>query len=161
MSWKNLSSTDWMYGMANAWTSNDHCTVCIVDWRPLSGEFRPLGRLVPTVFQSTNYQQAALRNTKLVANAIHQFIAFLMEHGMRIEHVSIAGHSLGAHIAGYVGASFGGKINAIYGRNNTSLILCESSFRALRKLIVSDATLFCEHFLSSCVSDKQFFLFKM
>lgn len=82
------------------WAHNADCNVCIVDWSRLS---------------NYNYPIAASEHTKLVANALFNFMHFLIEHGMNIEQVAIAGHSLGAQIAGLVGAKFEGKIDAIYG----------------------------------------------
>lgn len=34
---------------------------------------------------------------------------------MKIDLVSVAGHSLGAHIAGFFGHGFKGQLNAIFG----------------------------------------------
>lgn len=82
------------------WVYNADCNVCIVDWSRLSNYIYPV---------------AASGHTKMVADALVNFMHFLIKHGMNIEQVAIAGHSLGAQIAGLVGAKFDGKIDAIYG----------------------------------------------
>lgn len=46
---------------------------------------------------------------------MQKFMLFLMEHGMALPLTSIAGHSLGAQIAAFVGRNFFGILYAIYG----------------------------------------------
>lgn len=85
---------------AISWADFGDCNVCAVDWSRLA---------------NYDYSIAAFQHTKMVSNAISNFMRFLSKHGMNIEHVSIAGHSLGAQIAGLVGATWSGKIATIYG----------------------------------------------
>lgn len=88
------------------WAANGDCNVCAIDWSALAGD---------ELLDVINYSKVAMHYTRLASNAIIQFMSFLQQHGMNIEEVSMAGHSLGAHIAGFVGQHFDGKINAIYG----------------------------------------------
>lgn len=90
----------WMQPVAVDWAFYANCNVCAVDWSRLA---------------NFAYSKAALDHTKIVSAAVVRFIRFLTTRRMKIGQVSIAGHSLGAHIAGLVGASFKGRINAIYG----------------------------------------------
>lgn len=61
------------------WAHNADCNVCIVDWSRLS---------------NYNYPIAASEHTKLVANALFNFMHFLIEHGMNIEQVAVLVHKL-------------------------------------------------------------------
>lgn len=62
--------------------------VCGVDWSDLSKE---------------NYFRAALLNTHIVGNVVGNFVNYISLIGISPSVVTIAGHSLGAHIAGFVG----------------------------------------------------------
>lgn len=93
-------SKGWMGKTAIGWAHFGDCNVCIVDWSRMAN------------FQ---YAITALKHTRMVADFVSNFMRFLSNHGMLIEQVSIAGHSLGAQIAGFVGAKWMGKIAAIYG----------------------------------------------
>lgn len=86
--------------MAIDWAHFGDSNVCIVDWSRLA------------VY---DYATASNEHTRLVANFVTEFMFFLYQKGMKIEESSIAGHSLGAWIAGFIGASYGGRLNAIYG----------------------------------------------
>lgn len=97
--------------MAIDWAHFGDCNACTVDWSRLA---------------NYDYAKSSVSHTKLVSNAVSSLMNFLTEHGMKIEDVSIAGHSLGAHIAGYVGAMYSGKIAAIYGIFDLHLILHSS-----------------------------------
>ena len=57
--------------------------MCAVDWSRLA---------------NYDYSIAAMRHTKMVADALEYFMQFLIENGMDITQVSIAAHSLGAQI---------------------------------------------------------------
>lgn len=65
------------------WAHFGDCNVCVVDWSRLA---------------SYEYSLTAHKHTKMVAQAISNFIEFLTPYGLNIEDVSIAGHSMGAHI---------------------------------------------------------------
>lgn len=85
---------------AISWAHYGDSNACIVDWSRLA---------------TFDYSTAASKNVKLVAKHILNSVAFLIQNGMDIEKTSIAGHSLGAQIAGHVGSLFEGKVGAIYG----------------------------------------------
>lgn len=74
-----------MVDTAENWVRNGDCNVCMVDWNSMSaGVFYPL---------------VALRDTPRVAGVIKAFLQYLKVcHSVNVENVSIAGHSLGAHI---------------------------------------------------------------
>lgn len=59
-----------------------------------------------------------MQHTKMVTKALTYFIENLILNGMNITHTSIVGHSLGAHIAGFIGQRFMGALHAIYGEKN-------------------------------------------
>lgn len=93
-------SEGWMGKMAIDWAHFGDCNACIVDWSRLA------------VY---DYTTASNNHTRLVSMFVSEFMFYLYQNGMKIEEVSIAGHSLGAWIAGYIGTSFDGQLNAIYG----------------------------------------------
>lgn len=78
-------SKEWMTNTAENWVRNGDCNVCMVDWKSISaGIFYPL---------------VALRDTPEVADVVKAFLQYLKVcHQVNAENVSIAGHSLGAHI---------------------------------------------------------------
>lgn len=90
----------WMNGTAINWANSSRTNVCAVDWSRLA---------------NYAYSICVKRHVQMVANALIRFMVFLVECGMDIRTVQIAGHSLGAHIAGIVGKYFNGSIDAIYG----------------------------------------------
>lgn len=65
------------------WSQFADCNVCAVDWSRLA---------------NYDYSVAAMRHTKMVTDALVYFMQFLIDNGMNISQVSIAGHSLGAQI---------------------------------------------------------------
>lgn len=89
-----LHSKDWMYETAGAWMKNVDCNLCIVDWGPLAGRFsiEHIGRIFGFVKRLSNYPKVAMRFTRLTSNAIHRFMSFMNDHGMKIEDAAIAGH---------------------------------------------------------------------
>lgn len=127
--WMRTTATDWVY--------HADCNVCIVDWSRLS---------------NYNYNIAASKHTKMVADALVNFMDFLIKHGMDIEQTAIAGHSLGAQVAGLVGAKFNGKIDAIYGMSrrlqsiNKSYRRFKSMFRLSESLKPSTLRVHPLHF---------------
>lgn len=83
------------------WAHFVDCNACTVDWSRLS---------------RYNYSTAATKHPRIVSAATVNFMKFLTPHGLNVQQVSIAGFSLGAHIAGFIGASFPQqKLAAIYG----------------------------------------------
>lgn len=84
-----------MYETAEAWVKHANCSVCVVDWRELSGsssnkenDLSDVGEL----FSNWKYYEIAMEHTVLTKNSIHKFMEFLKQNGMKIEEVSIAGH---------------------------------------------------------------------
>lgn len=111
-----MADTKWMFETADVWTKNTSCNVCAVDWSPLAGDFKISIHKLSSLFNRLiAYPQVSMLYTRLTSNVIVRFMKFLEQHGMKIDQVSIAGHSLGAHISGFVGAAFHGQIHAIYG----------------------------------------------
>lgn len=96
----NLLFAGWMRNTSVIWAEMENCNVCSVDWSRLA---------------NYEYSIAAMVNTDLVAWYTIEFMNFLKSEGMKIRHVSIAGHSLGAQIAGKVGRYYRGLIDAIFG----------------------------------------------
>lgn len=107
---RNLSKSNglWMEPLAKDWARYNNTNVCIVDWSFLAqGDY----------FHTINTQ------LKRVVTAFVNFMEILRGYGMDYRQVSIAGHSLGAHIAGMVGEAIkskGWEIYAIYGMCNKS-----------------------------------------
>lgn len=71
------------------WAKHANINVCGVDWHSLAAD--------PT------YIIAALENTHITAEHVTKFILNLVEAGVRTKNIAIAGHSLGAHVAGFTG----------------------------------------------------------
>lgn len=96
----------WMRPMAKDWSKYNNSNVCMVDW-----SFLAKGGYVYTI----NYQ------LNRVVNELIKFTEILYKYGMNYTQVSIAGHSLGAHIAGLFGRAIqskGWRVYAIYGVYN-------------------------------------------
>lgn len=93
------------------WAYFGDSNVCAVDWNETAKS------AYPTV----------LKYMGIVADEIVHFMEFLSAHGMNINQSAIAGHSLGAHVAGLVGARFHGKIDAIYGTFVEFISICHSN----------------------------------
>lgn len=86
------------------WVNFVDTNVCAVDWSTLSFD---------------NYITAALVNTHIVADFITDFILRLNELGMSPNNMTVAGHSLGGHIAGFIGKNLrvrGFTLSNIYGK---------------------------------------------
>lgn len=78
----------WPLATAREWTKYADTNVCAVDWSILSRQ--------PLVI-------ASQLNTKVVGQYIAEFITQLIRHGVAPDNVSLAGHSLGGQIIGFVG----------------------------------------------------------
>lgn len=78
--------------------------MCGVDWSPLA---------------NVNYIQAALKNTHITAYWLSRFVIQLNRAGIPFANVTIAGHSLGGHIAGFTGKNIqlwaNGMLGTIFG----------------------------------------------
>lgn len=95
----------WMHNTSTIWADKENSNVCSVDWSRLS---------------NYEYAIAAMVNTEMVAKHMIAFMNFLITEGMDIKRVGIAGHSLGAQIAGKVGRYYQGLIDAIYGNESSN-----------------------------------------
>lgn len=89
-----------MRNTASNWAYLSNSNVCAVDWSRLA---------------NYAYSICVKQHVRKVSKALVRFMEYLIQHGMDIRSVAIAGHSLGAHIAGRVGKYFGGIIDSIYG----------------------------------------------
>lgn len=98
--------SDWQLRMADKWLKLDDVNVIIVGWNK-GNKF---------------FYDKAVRNTKVVARQVTVFLYYLARlyrlnprDRKFTENLIIVGHSLGAHIAGFIGQDFGGKIGRITG----------------------------------------------
>jgi len=98
-------SSSWMCKTKDLLLNNTQANVFIVDW---SGGSKPM---LPIDYS------AAVSNTKFVAQLIGHFVSSLLEQsGQRsASRFHLVGHSLGAHISGFVGYSVGsiGRITGL------------------------------------------------
>lgn len=107
----------WPLAIARDWTKYVDTNVCAVDWSVLSRQ--------PLLIASQLY-------TRVVGQYIAEFITQLIRHGVESDNVSVAGHSLGGQVVGYVGQNLINQnvtIGRIYGLCATffSLISCVNS----------------------------------
>lgn len=113
---KNRNPADGrMASTVTRWANAADCNVCAVDWSRLA---------------NYEYSIAALINTDKVADYLTAFVRSLRKLGLKVRDTKIAGHSLGAQIAGKVGRAFGGKLGAIHGNHTKStgpFVLIESN----------------------------------
>lgn len=87
--------------LAIKWARHAESNACAVNWSRLA---------------HYKYAISATKHTKMVAAATVNFMNFLTQHGINVQQTSIAGFGVGAHIAGFIGASFPKqKLAAIYG----------------------------------------------
>ncbi|GIY77636.1 pancreatic lipase-related protein 2 [Caerostris darwini] len=112
---------DWMHHMKDEFLMLDNFNVIVVDWS--------FGNFIP-------YSKAAA-NTELVGEEISVLLKKLMdEYGAKPEKFHLIGHSLGSHVAGYVGESIKG-LKRITGLDPATYLFSTASPRA--KLDRSDA----------------------
>lgn len=94
----------WMEPLGQEWVRRTNSNVCIINWSYLA--------------KGCYFSTVTIQIPRVVRDAVGKIGVFI-EHGMNISEVSIAGHSLGAHIAGSIGRNlnefYETKINAIYG----------------------------------------------
>lgn len=96
----SLNFPAWMKQSALNWVKNENRAICLVDWRNLA---------------RTNFKITARNYTKIVASYIAEMVR--VQHFVPNETI-VAGHSLGAHIAGFTGKSLNGSLKRIYGNNS-------------------------------------------
>lgn len=94
----------WMERIARVWSTKHQRVICLVDWRRLA---------------AFDYATASLKHTQTVGFYMAKLIGSMPLS--RIKKISIVGHSLGAHVAGYCGQALNGSIQYIYGNLLTFL----------------------------------------
>jgi pimeloyl-ACP methyl ester carboxylesterase len=97
--WFDNVNRTWVKTIVADYTKYVDTNVCAVDWNRMA---------------RVEYSLAAA-STPDVASFLVKFIMLLQSHGMALDKITIVGHSLGAHIAGFVGAMFKGNIAEIIG----------------------------------------------
>lgn len=98
----NGFDNNWVHDLSSDWAKFAGENVCAVDWSRLA---------------MFDYSVAVKKNSRVVAKRMHEFALFLAKLGIDIELISVVGHSLGSHIAGFFGALFQGLIKAIYSKS--------------------------------------------
>lgn len=88
------------------WVKAKETNFCGVDW---------------CVLASDGYYDASQKHVKEIGTEVALFIQALNnKHNVKMDSISIAGHSLGGHIAGFAGRiiyeSLGSKIATIFGK---------------------------------------------
>lgn len=87
------------------WAKYGDTNVCVVDWHAFAA----------------NLYSIAARRTKYVGKTVGRFLVRLVEFGMPLDRIAVAGHSMGAHIAGFAGNYLKKRnlyLNVIYGKLN-------------------------------------------
>lgn len=114
----------WMERMARIWSIQQRRIVCLVDWQRLA---------------AFDYGTASLKHTQTVGLYMAKLIGSLPSS--RSKGISIVGHSLGAHVAGYCGSALNGSIQFIYGKLSISFFA--TSIRFWPHVSVSELILVC------------------
>lgn len=99
-----INDTAWMKHLITKWANNS-INACAVNWGLISHE-------------AFNYFAVSQVSTVRVANYLSRLLVRLENTGVHLAQVKLAGHSLGAQIAGKVGAKLrksGKMLGSIYG----------------------------------------------
>lgn len=99
-----FSNSGWMSKTAYNW-AHKGCNVCGVNWNQLSSEL-------------VLYNNIASSSVPFVAEYLKRFILALKGNGAAVSSMHMAGHSLGAHVAGQAGRKLlanGDRLDTIYG----------------------------------------------
>lgn len=96
--------------VTHGWLSGGNSTICIdiknnyltyydynviiVDWSPIA---------------NTQFYPSPMHETKDVANYYAKFVKYLIRNGLDVNKLHLIGHSLGAHISGFVGGIIGNQ----------------------------------------------------
>ncbi|CAG7827736.1 unnamed protein product [Allacma fusca] len=87
------NTTTWVRNMASSFITSEDINVLSVDWKTGADMYYP----------------QSVANARVVAAQVVLFLEYLTEtKGERLGDIHIIGHSLGAHIAGYIGKRFPG-----------------------------------------------------
>lgn len=99
------------------WVKTEKTNFCGVDWRELANE---------------GYYDASQKHVKKIGTQLASFFIALNYLKVKIDSIRIAGHSLGAHVAGFAGKKIyeltRAKISTIFGlgiRYNNSELNCD------------------------------------
>lgn len=87
------------------WAKYGDTNVCAVDWHALAA----------------NFYSVAAQRTKYVGRVVGKFLQRTIGFGMPLNEITVAGHSMGAHIAGFAGSYLKKRnlyLNEIYGKRN-------------------------------------------
>lgn len=119
----------WMIRTSHDWAKYGDTNVCAVDWHALSAHF---------------YSVAA-RRTKYVGKVVGKFLIRMIEFGMPVDAITVAGHSMGAHIAGFAGSYMKKRnlyLNELYGKCHS--LYSSNSNRVLVNFVCDER---CKFFL--------------
>ncbi|XP_043267432.1 pancreatic triacylglycerol lipase-like [Venturia canescens] len=98
--WIDSANTYWLVDMRKNYLAASDCNVIVVDWNA----------------GSSKAYLAAAHLTRQVGEQLGDFLQYLKAEGnLSYANVHMLGHSLGAHVAGYAGASVPSKIGRITG----------------------------------------------
>lgn len=104
------------------WANTQSTNVCVIDWHALA---------------LYNFMLTAETHTWLVAEYASYFVRYLVTLGAILENIVVAGHSLGANIAGFLGKLLGsGQLGMILGKKVVEVI---NTHRNELKLIRTDS----------------------
>lgn len=99
--WESSNKSAHIVKVKDKYLEKKDYNIILVDWAPLASN--------PTYIMPVS-------DTKKVASHIIDLLYFLINYGASLDKIHLVGHSLGAHIAGYVGSGIeGGKIKRITG----------------------------------------------
>lgn len=104
----NHFDSNWVDDLATDWSKYAMENVCVVDWSNLA------------LF---DYLVSAKVQGPKVAAYMKVFLDFLILQGVILQMVSVVGHSLGSHLAGFFGALYFGKLKAIYSKSIHRVII--------------------------------------
>lgn len=95
----------WPLSTIVLWSHFVDTNACGVDWGDLSG---------------ANYIASALKNTHITAYWVTKLMLYINKNGISFDNMTIAGHSLGGQVAGFVGKKVqhftGETLGTIYGK---------------------------------------------
>lgn len=97
--WTSSSQEAHFRDLAGNYSRYVDSNVCLVDWANLA---------------AYSYDVASGQSIRMTANYLTRFVRFLNLNGIGYAKVTLIGHSLGAHISGFVGKNLGGEVGQIF-----------------------------------------------
>nr|XP_040142877.1 lipase member I isoform X1 [Ictidomys tridecemlineatus] len=94
------STPSWLSNFVRSLLHKEDINVIVVDWNHGATTF---------------IYNRAVKNTRKVAEALTEYIQYLLTHGASLDNFHFIGMSLGAHISGFVGKIFHGGLGRITG----------------------------------------------